>query len=394
MSGFIFPNETEILWSVLIILYPYITGLVAGAFIVSALYQVFDIKQLKSVARLSLLTALAFLFVAPLPLLFHLGQPLRALEIFITPQANSAMAGFGVIYIIYLIILISEIWFEFRRDMIMRAISGKGLKKILYTVMTLGALDLDEKAFLTDKKIIKTLSVLGIPTAVILHGYVGFLFGGIKASPWWATPLMPVIFLMSAIVSGTALLFLLYVISTKLRHKKLDYSTTNSLLNWLFGFLLIDLSFEFLELIFMRYEANESWPFVLMMLTEKIPIQFFGIQLIAGGLVSLILIGLVLLIKVKSTTKVMVGILSSILISIGVFAMRYNVVIGGQILSKSIRGFVDYNPELWGKEGLLVAVALMIFPYVLLVIFSYILPPWEDHLSITSETGSNAPENI
>ncbi len=73
MSGFIFPNETEILWSVLIILYPYITGLVAGAFIVSALYQVFDIKQLKSVARLSLLTALAFLFVAPLLLLFHLG---------------------------------------------------------------------------------------------------------------------------------------------------------------------------------------------------------------------------------------------------------------------------------------------------------------------------------
>lgn len=300
------------------------------------------------------------------------------MEIFTTPQSNSAMAGFGIIYMIYMIILFTEIWFEFRRDMIMFARSGKGLKKFWYTLMTLGALDINEKDFLRDKKIVKVLSVIGIPTAVILHGYVGFLFGGIKASPWWATPLMPVIFLMSAIVSGTALLFLLYTISTKLRHKQIDYGTTNSLLNWLFGFLLIDLSFEFLELIFMRYEANESWPFLLKMLTEKIPIQFFGIQLGMGGIIPLLLIGLALLFKAKSSTKLKIGLISSVLISIGVFAMRYNVVIGGQILSKSLRGFAEYNPELWGLEGLIVAAGLIIFPYILLVIFVYILPPWED----------------
>ena len=218
----------------------------AGVFIVSALYRVFNIKHLKSVAKLSLLTALAFLFTAPLPLVFHLGQPFRAMEIFTTPQFNSAMDGFGIIYMTFMIILFSAIWFEYRKDMIIRAKSGKGLKKIWYLVMTLGSLDLDEKAFLNDKKVVKILSIIGVPVAAILTGYVGFLFGGIKASPWWASPLMPVIFLMSALVSGTALLYLLYVITTKLRHKKIDYDASNSLLNWLFGFLLIDLSFEVL----------------------------------------------------------------------------------------------------------------------------------------------------
>ena len=46
-SGFLFPNEIEVHWSLMIVLYPYITGLVAGAFIVSSLYHVFGKEELK-----------------------------------------------------------------------------------------------------------------------------------------------------------------------------------------------------------------------------------------------------------------------------------------------------------------------------------------------------------
>src|SRR3972149_1780853 len=75
MTGFLFPNEGIIEWDLLIVIYPYITGLVAGAFIVSSLYHVFGITSLKPVARFSLITALAFLLVTPMPLAIHLGRP-------------------------------------------------------------------------------------------------------------------------------------------------------------------------------------------------------------------------------------------------------------------------------------------------------------------------------
>ena len=57
MHGLVFPNESHVTWTVMIVLYPYITGLVAGAFIVSALYHIFGIKGLRPIARFSLVTA-------------------------------------------------------------------------------------------------------------------------------------------------------------------------------------------------------------------------------------------------------------------------------------------------------------------------------------------------
>ncbi len=95
MQGYIYPNEFELHWSLLIVLYPYLTGLVAGAFILASLERVFNVKEVQPTYRLALLTALAFLLVAPLPLLAHLGHPERSYEIFLTPQLGSAMAVFG-----------------------------------------------------------------------------------------------------------------------------------------------------------------------------------------------------------------------------------------------------------------------------------------------------------
>ena len=77
ISGYVFPNEHEIFWSVLIVVYPYVTGLVAGAFILASLVRIFKLSVLEPAYRLSLLVSLAFLIAAPLPLLFHLGHPLR-----------------------------------------------------------------------------------------------------------------------------------------------------------------------------------------------------------------------------------------------------------------------------------------------------------------------------
>ena len=63
VEGFMYPNEIELHWSVLIVLYPFITGLVAGAFILASLERVFRVEAVKPTYRLALLTALSFLLV-------------------------------------------------------------------------------------------------------------------------------------------------------------------------------------------------------------------------------------------------------------------------------------------------------------------------------------------
>src|SRR3989304_5946455 len=217
MTGFLFPNEGIIEWDLLIVVYPFISGLVAGAFVVSSLYHVFGLTSLKPVARFSLIAALSFLLVTPLPLVVHLGRPERALEMFLTPHLTSAMSAFGYIWFFYLLILLAEVWLVFRQDIVRYARTAEGTRKTVFSLLALGVTEITEEARSVDGKLIKVLAFIGVPVAFLLHGYVGFIFGAVKANPWWPTPLMPIIFLLSAIVSGIALLIVLYLGAAKLR---------------------------------------------------------------------------------------------------------------------------------------------------------------------------------
>ena len=188
VEGFIYPNELELQWSVLIVLYPFITGLVAGAFILASLERVFNVEARRPTYRLALLTALAFLIVAPLPLQLHLGHPQRSFEMYLTPHTSSAMAMFGFVYLWYLmVVLVLEIWFDYRKYIVQTWQESKGFQRMLYGVMALGASNISEPALRIDDKIGRFLTVIGIPSAFLLHGYVGFIFGSIKANPWWSS---------------------------------------------------------------------------------------------------------------------------------------------------------------------------------------------------------------
>src|ERR1041384_5666949 len=211
-EGFMYPNEVELQWSVLIVLYPFLTGLVAGAFILASLERVFRVDAVKPTYRLALLTALAFLLVAPLPLQLHLGHPERSFEMYLTPHRSSAMAMFGFVYLWYLMgVLLLEIWLDYRRDIVLKAQSSRGALRFLYQVLTLGSNNISERSLRIDERLSYFITLIGIPSAFLLHGYVGFIFGSVKANPWWSSPLMPVVFLFSAMVSGIAAVMLLYV---------------------------------------------------------------------------------------------------------------------------------------------------------------------------------------
>ena len=382
MEGFIYPNEVVIDWGLLVVLYPYITGLVAGAFIVSSLYHVFGLTKLKSVSRFSLLTALAFLLVCAVPLLFDVGRPERALEIFLRPNLLSAMSVFGYIWLLYLLLVMVEVWLVFRPDIVRYATSSEGIRKTFYSILALGIYDVSQKALEADKKLIKLLALIGVPSACLLHGYVGFIFGAIKANAWWSTPLMPIIFLLSAIVSGIALQIVLYTVITKIRKASLDYECLRSLSLWLGGFLTMAFALEGLEVVTMLYESEETWGIISQLITEKIVVTYLGVQFILGALVPLLLIGVAELTRLGVRGKMYLSLVASALVLVGVFAMRWNVVIGGQLMSKSLRGFTSYSPSIFGLDGVFVTVVLMVLPFVILAAITYLMPPWPAEIPV------------
>src|SRR6516165_2316619 len=223
VEGFMYPNEVELQWSVLIVLYPFLTGLVAGAFILASLERIFHVEAVKPTYRLALLTALSFLLVAPMPLQLHLGRPERSLEMYLTPHRTSAMAMFGFVYLWYLMaVLVLEIWLDYRREIVLLSQTTSGIRRATYKVMTLGSSNISYEALRIDDRVGYAITMIGIPSAFLLHGYVGFIFGSIKANPWWSTPLMPVVFLFSAMVSGIAMVLLLYLASTRMRRQPID----------------------------------------------------------------------------------------------------------------------------------------------------------------------------
>ena len=391
---FVYPNEF-IYWSIQIVMYPYMTGLVAGAFVLSSLYHVFGQKDLKEIAEFSLVFSLALLPVAALPLLLHLQQPLRAMEPLLTPHFTSAIAAFGIVFTTYALIVISEIWFVYREYFVyqLEALEGEpgfwnAQRRIAYRMLTFGARDVSEDAVRVDHKAAKILAGIGIPVACFLHGYAGFIFGSVKANALWMSPLMPVIFIMSAVVSGIALCMLTYIVImewTAFRRRKgddrvsaveikgVEHDVIDQATKYLLGFLVAAITLELLDLIFRGYTAMKSWDILREAMFVNDFTKIFVLQYTLGNLVPLLL----LLLPGRTIKRTVLALL---LVLFGVFMMRWNVVIGGQAFSLSFDGFMHYHIPVIPhsletfKEGVFGALTVIATPFVLFWLINKFVP--------------------
>jgi Ni/Fe-hydrogenase subunit HybB-like protein len=391
MEGFMYPNEVELQWSVLIVLYPFLTGLVAGAFILASLERVFRVEEVKPTYRLALLTALAFLIVAPLPLQLHLGHPERSFEMYLTPHRSSAMAMFGFVYLWYLMaVLLLEIWLDYRRDIVLLAKSSRGWKRLLYRLLTLGSYNISPGALRVDDRVGWLITLVGIPSAFLLHGYVGFIFGSVKANPWWSTPMMPVVFLFSAMVSGIALVLLMYMITSFMRRTAIDMRCLDTIAKYLLYTFIIDFTLEMLDLIHRIYEADESFRSLDFMVHTRLFVSQIVLQILLGTLAPIALMAATQFVRFTEAARKRIYALAGILTMIGIFAMRWNVVIGGQLFSKSFLGYTTYKMDFVTREGLLPAVILLVLPFLVLFVLVKILPPWhEDAIGALSADGTD-----
>jgi predicted membrane protein len=389
-DGYVYPNEsgTHPLWGVLIVLYPYITGLVAGAFIMASLVRVFRVKALEPVYRLSLLTALAFMLCATLPLLFHLGHPERSYQIMITPHLTSPMAIFGFVYAWYLMaVLLLELWFDYREDFVAWGKTEPGFRGFIYRMFALGVTDVSDKSIALDHKLSWIISIMGIPSAFLLHGYVGFIFGSIKANQWWGNAIMPIIFILSAMVSGIALCVFVYMVLSRIRRRPIDMRCLDVMGMFLFYGLVIDATVEALDWVHRAYSAEEGFHVMEYMAQQHLFYTLSIGQLLMGTLIPLLALGALQVVRkhIPDHVRRLIYATCSLFILLGVLAMRWNVVMGGQFFSKSLRGVMSYKFEFAGAEGWFLGLVLLSLPFLILTVLIHLF------LSERLPTSGNIP---
>lgn len=375
-------------WGLPIVIYPFFSGLVAGSFVVASLSQLFGLKKFEPVVKLAAILSFSMLLVAALAPLVDSLQPSRAIiELYLRDHfPYSALGVFIIVWTLYVILMVFEIYYVFRPTNVQRA-GLPGLRGSIAGFLTFGNADLSEDSRKRDKKALAIIAAIGVVLAFIFHGYVGFIFGAIKARALWSDPLMPILFITSALVSGMAFVILAYVIGFSFYSDKgkVDTEVLDGLGKYLLYAIFFDLFLDLIECLF-RVRAYSSLDVHsgfarIFGLGGPLAFNYLLLQLMLGLIVPAVLLTR----PAVRRSKVLVSIVSA-LVLIGVYEMRYDTVIGGQLLPKiGQQGLVVFDAPWIGPEGILSAIGLFGAALVALFSLGWLLG-WENEPESGSET--------
>lgn len=357
----------EIYWGLLIALYFYYTGLSAGSFILTSLGTVFGIEKYKKVSKVGVIMAIVLLLFAPLHLLFDLSQPERFLNLFTHVNLTSAMSWGVYLLILYPVCLTIYAWFLFRQDFV-KGLSQGGFKASFYRFFLFGKTDMSEASKENDKKQAKFFGTLGVPLALAVHGYTGFILGNVQARAIWHTPLMPIIFLMSAMVSGTGLFILVVMLVEKFKFGRLNddiKSLIADIANLMKWFIVVDGSLMIIYFIVLWYSSESGYAAGYFLLHRE-GWSFLGLENVLGMLVPFLI-----LLSKKARQSLPAVVTASLLTIIGVLAMRINLVIGGQKLPLTGSKIVEYVTS--GRD-IGIGIGIAVAATVVLTFFYAVLP--------------------
>ena len=321
-------------WGLWVAFYIYFIGLSAGSFLLSTLIYVFGVERFERVGRVALFSALMALIAGLLFVLIDLGHMERFWTVFVHRNLWSVLEIEIHFYVLYIIILCAELWLLMRRDLI-RCAEGEGWRATLCRILTFGSRDLSAASAQRDMRIVKVLGILGIPTAIGVHGGTGAIFAVVKARPLWFGPLFPIIFIVSALVSGGALLTFLTAFFGRLPVDE-RRALTQDLGKLTAGILAFDLLLMWSEFSVGIYGGIPEH-------LEVMRLTFFGpfwwifwlVQILFGAVVPLALI----LWPVTGRDHRWVG-LAGLMMVVGIFGVRLNIVIPA-LNAEILPGFLE-----------------------------------------------------
>lgn len=312
--------NTPTYWGFYIVNFVFFIGLSAGGIIVASLVHAFGIERFRSVARLAELMSISCLILATIFITLDLGRPDRLYHLLIYPRFESPLVWDVIVIVLYLLVGMVYGYFGTRADLV-RCMDSLPQRRWLLRVLALGYTDLSESALGRDRRILKVFAVIGLPLAVALHSITAWILGLLKARPGWHSALLAPLFVVSATVSGLALLTASAVFSKRFLNLDIKEEVIKDL-GKLLAFLIPVLGyFLFAELLTATYGKE---PAGLHIFREMI----FGSYAFVfwGNLVGGLVIPLLILANPRTRTELGIG-LSSILVVLGVLAERWNIVI-------------------------------------------------------------------
>ncbi len=288
----IYNVEHEMPLGIPIATYFYLTGLSAGSFIISTLAYGFGMVKFKPLGKIGVVMATLLLVIAPMILLIDLEQPLRFWHLILYLRITSPITWGTFLLSLYPMNCIIYGYFMFKGDMRRTKIFG----------------------------------LLGIPLALLVHGYTGFILALGKARVLWNTAIMPPIFLVSAMVSGLALMILVVIVKDFVlqRKKEPNRALIYALGNFLVASIVLDLILIGIDLSVLLTSTTEAYRAALMLLNGQFRFLFLGVEITLGAIIPLLLI-------LSPFTKHWIPgfVIASVLVMVGIFAMRCIMVIGG-----------------------------------------------------------------
>jgi protein NrfD len=316
-------------WGLWVAAYIYFIGLSAGSFLISSLVYVFGMKRFERIGRLAVFSAIVTLFLALLSIWADLGHMERAWHVMVYANFKSPMAWMIWLYSAYFALLLAEMWFLLRADLVAGAI-GRDWRAGVYRALSLGSTERSAASIARDKRVVKVLATIGVPLAIMFHGGVGALFGVVAARPHWHSGMFPILFLLSALVSGGALLTVIAAIFQGGWQRNRD--TVLTLGQMVLGLLLLDVLFQFSEFLVAFYGAVPGHiAGMKLMLAGPFWWVFWGWQIVLGTLVPIA----ILVAGTRRDPRWVSG--AGLLIALGFLGVRLNIVIPG-LAAEEIHG--------------------------------------------------------
>ena len=170
---------------------------------------------------------------------------------------------------------------------------------------------------------------------------------------------------------------LVYILITKIRKLSIDIICLDTIAKYLFYILILYFVLEGLDQVHRIYEAEESFEVLHALVFGKLFFTLFIMQGLFGTIIPLVTLGVFQFYKPKVQIRKAIYLVLSVLILVGIFFMRWNVVIGGQLFSKSFYGYTSFKIGLIGAEGYLMAAFWLIVPFCILAFLLWLLPPWK-----------------
>ena len=349
-------------WGAWVAFYIYFVGLSAGAFLVSTLSNVFGVAGMESIDRDALLAAIVAMVVAMLFVWTDLGRMDRLFNVFFYRQFTSPLSWEVHAYVAYIAVLSFELYFSMRADLVRVARFGDGLRSRVASILTFGRTSLSEATRSADERWLKRFGIVGIPLAIFfVHGGTGVLFAVSKARPYWNSGLFPVIFVVSAVVSGTALVMAVYVLRRWFfAGPPIDLDLLDRLAQLLVAFVLTDAALTAIDALIALTTLErlhvETW---LLVVSGEMAWSFWGVMVALGWVIPTILASRR---SWRRTPWLMV--VAGISVVVGIVGVRFNIVVPPLILPV-LEGLPhgDYLPTLveWGTSAGIIGVGLLLY---------------------------------